>query len=97
MEKAELQVMANGTTRVVVREGDMAGLLALADGENRIEATVVRAAGKPGQWRFDLAGAVKPGSLRVLAGDVVLVTDSEIVFRLQGKTGESVVFVFKSQ
>jgi hypothetical protein len=97
MEKAELQVIANGTTRVVVREGEMAGLLALADGENRIEATVVRAAGKAGQWRFDLAGAVRPGSLRVVAGDVVLVTDSEIVFRLQGKTGERVVFAFKSQ
>jgi hypothetical protein len=33
----------------------------------------------------------------VVAGDVVLVTDSEIVFRLQGKTGERVVFAFKSQ
>jgi hypothetical protein len=73
-------------------------LLALAHGETRIEATVVRAAGKAGKWRFDLApGAVRPGSLRVVAGDVALVTDSEIVFRLKGMAGERVVFAFKSQ
>jgi hypothetical protein len=94
MDKAELQVIANGTT-LVLHEGETSGSLALADGDNRIEATVMSSAGKAGTWRFDLAAeAVRPGSLRVLAGEVTLVTDSEVVFQLKGKSGERVVFTF---
>ena len=56
MEKAEAQVIANGTTRVVwCGKVTYGGLLALADGENRIEATVVPRCGQsPAQWRFEL-------------------------------------------
>jgi hypothetical protein len=98
MQKAELQVTANGTSSLVLREGDTSGVLSLAAGENRIEARVVSADGKAGTWRFHLApGGVVAGTLRVLAGDVALVTDSEVVFQLTGKAGEQFVFTFKKQ
>jgi hypothetical protein len=98
MEKTELQVIANGVVPLEVREGRTSGLMAAPMGDNRIEATVVSTGGRAGTWRFDLpSGAVAPGSLRVLAGDVALVTDSGVVFQLKGKVGERVVFTFKSQ
>jgi hypothetical protein len=93
--KAELQVTANGTSSLVLREGDTYGIFPLAVGENRVEARVVSADGKAGTWRFHLApGAVAAGTLRVLAGDVAHVTDSEVVFQLSGKAGETVLFTF---
>lgn len=39
--------------------------------------------------------AFKPGSLRVVAGTVALITGDTVVFRLQGKPGERVVFTFE--
>jgi hypothetical protein len=64
-------------------------------GENRIEATVVAAAGSPGTWRFELLGPLQPGSLRVLAGDALQVTPSAVVFRASGRPGERFVLTFQ--
>jgi hypothetical protein len=95
--EADLQVIANGINRLAVGQGPTSGRLELAAGENRIEATVVSGAGRAGTWRFDLgAEGIKPGSLRVTSGEVALVTDSEIVFRLKGNAGERIVFTFQS-
>ncbi len=64
-------------------------------GENRVEATLVQATGQPGLWRFEL-GAGASGSLRVIAGEVTLVTPEAVVFRMKGRPGERVVFTFRA-
>ena len=66
-------------------------------GVNRVEAVLVRGSGRSGTWRFDFSGAstFKPGSLRVVAGTVAVITGDTVVFRLQGKPGERVVFTFE--
>jgi hypothetical protein len=57
---------------------------------------LVEGQGKRGTWRFDFGGAgVIAGSLRVVAGEVELVTPDTIVFRLGGRPGERVVFSFR--
>jgi hypothetical protein len=65
-------------------------------GENRIEATVAFATSAPGTWRLDLHGAIRPGSLRVLAGEVLSITPESVVFRVQGRAGERLVLLFHS-
>jgi hypothetical protein len=62
-----------------------------------VEGTVVDADGRPGTWRFQVVGGVRPGSLRVIAGTVVALSADEIVFRLSGKPGERVVWSFRAQ
>jgi hypothetical protein len=47
-----------------------------------------------GSWRFEIAGAV-PGSLRPVAGAVLLLTADAIAFRLEGKPGERVAFSYE--
>jgi hypothetical protein len=37
-----------------------------------------------------------PGSLRVVAGTVALITDDRVVFRLPGRAGERVVITFRA-
>ena len=39
--------------------------------------------------------ASRPGSLRVIAGTVAIITGNAVIFRLQGKPGERVVFTFE--
>ena len=70
------------------------GRSALAEGENRVEATLVAGDGRPGLWRFDLVDGLAVGNIRVLAGDAVSVTTSAVTFRLQGTPGERVAFTF---
>ena len=38
----------------------------------------------------------RPESLRVVAGDVVQLAGDSVTFRLQGRPGERVVFVFRT-
>ena len=53
-------------------------------------------AGAGGSWRFDLqALRIAPGSLQVVAGDVVQLGADTVVFRLRGRAGERVVFAFE--
>jgi hypothetical protein len=77
--------------RVVCREGETrrsvpvgAALIALAQGAG------------PGNVSFDLQAMTKlvGGSLEVVAGDVTAVSGVGIVFRLKGKSGETVIFTF---
>ena len=65
-------------------------------GDNRVEATLVEAR-SAGTWRFDLGGVpdFRPESLRVVAGEVVQLAGDSVTFRLQGRPGERVVFVFR--
>jgi hypothetical protein len=64
-------------------------------GRNRAEAPLVDSGGQAGTWRFTLAaGAVAPGSLRVLAGEAAALGADTVAFRLRGRPGERVVFTF---
>ena len=65
-------------------------------GDNRFEATLVEGRGQPGTWRFEFAGTFQPGSLRVVAGELQLVTAEAIMFRLAGRPGERIVFAFSA-
>jgi hypothetical protein len=67
------------------------------EGEAVVAASLVKADGKPGTWRFeaDRGEALEPGSLRVLRGEVVLLTPTAVVFRLKGAPGEQVAFSYR--
>ena len=92
------QVVVNGSDRRLRRRRPLHG-----DGRgpprrepHRGAARAGRAA--PGQWRFELGStaSLEPGSLRVVAGNVALVTGDAVVFRLSGRPGERIVFTFRA-
>jgi hypothetical protein len=87
------QVIWNGVESMYPGAGVSALPTSGQRGLNRVEAVLVQGDGRPGTWRFDLAG-VQPGSLRIVAGDVALVGESAVVFRLRGRPGERAVFTF---
>jgi hypothetical protein len=61
-------------------------------GEVRVQGVLATASG-PGSWRFERhAGAGPPVRVRVLEGQVSLVTPEAVVFRVRGKPGERVAF-----
>lgn len=99
LEGGSGQVVLNGEAAAFASRGRSAGAAAGRRGLNRIEAQVVDAAGRPGTWRFELGttGSLAAGSVRVVAGDVVLLTENAIVFRLKGRPGERVVFSFRTE
>lgn len=90
------QVVLNGTSGGHQGPGRSQAVGAARRGENRFEATLVEGRGQPGTWRFELAGAFRAGSLRVVAGELQLVTAEAIVFRLAGRPGERIVFAFEA-
>jgi len=94
---AQGQLVLNGAAAFFPRSGRSMGAGEARSGENRIEALLVATEGRGGTWRIQFApGAVAPGSLRVLAGEVALVTDDAVVFRLRGQAGERLVFTFRA-
>ncbi len=95
--QARGQIVVNGTSVVYASSGRSMAVAQGVKGDNRIEAQLVQGGGA-GTWRFDLAatGTFEPGSLRVIAGEVVVVTADAVVFRLSGKPGERVVFAFRA-
>jgi len=70
--------------------------LRVAAGDHRIEGLLVTGDGRPGTWRFELAGSFAAGSLQPIAGDVLGVTVDAIVFRVSGRPGERIGFVFRT-
>ena len=88
------QVIANGSDVVFPGAGRSDLTLPARPGPNRIEAVLVEG-GQAGTWRFALAaGSIRPGSLRAIAGEVVAMGPEAATFRLRGRTGERLVFVF---
>jgi hypothetical protein len=81
---------------VAVGRGRVQASARLPRGESRVEAELLNADGKPGVWRFELGPYVAAGSVRVLSGEPVHVSDSAVVFRLTGKAGERVSFTFRT-
>jgi hypothetical protein len=67
------------------------------EGDVVVAATLLKADGKPGTWRFEAqpGEAIEAGSLRVLQGDVALLTPTAVVFRLKGEAGERVSFRYR--
>ena len=91
------QLIANGADVVFPSAGRSDLALPARLGRNRLEAVLVEG-GAPGAWRFTLAGgSIRAGSLRVLAGEAVVVGPETVAFRLRGRSGERVVFVFDAE
>ncbi len=95
--EGEGQVVANGRVASAVRPGVSAIATDGRTGFNHVEGVLVRGAGRPGFWRFDFSGhaGFTPGSLRVIAGTVSVITGNTVIFSLQGKPGERVAFTFE--
>jgi hypothetical protein len=94
VEGGRLQVIMNGSAVSYLEGGRAYGMSAFVEGTIRVEATLVDGRGKAGQWRFDFLGsrAIAPGSLHVVAGDVVSIAGGSITFRLKGTPGERIAF-----
>jgi len=94
------QLVFNGSSVAFAGSGRSArlGVSAGQQGRNRIEAQLVQASG-PGTWRFDLSSTrgFVAGSLRVVAGEVSLVTGNVLAFRMKGIPGERIVFTFEKE
>jgi len=83
---------------VVAASGQRAQQLGRSrEGAAIVTATLLKADGKPGTWRFEAqpGESIEPGSLRVLQGDVALLTPTAVVFRLKGEAGERVSFSYR--
>ncbi|HYN03426.1 MAG TPA: hypothetical protein VE359_13340 [Vicinamibacteria bacterium] len=91
------QVISNGSFVLFPGPGRSDLLLPTRRGRNRLEALLVEG-GSGGTWRLSLAsGEIRPGSLRVLAGEVAAAGPLSVVFRLQGRPGERVVLGFDAE
>lgn len=90
------QVIVNGSIGAFQERGLRHGAAAVPRGPNRIEAQLVTAAGHPGTWSFQLSGTYRPGTLRVVAGDLLGMTGDAVVFRMAGRPGERLVFTFSA-
>jgi hypothetical protein len=92
------QVVVNGSQALFQGSGPSILTLPTRRGSNRVEATLVSSGEEGGVWRFALAsGGSRPGSLRVVAGEVEAVGPGLVVFRLTGRAGERVVFTFDGE
>jgi len=91
------QVVLNGSAGVYARRGRSTVAAGGRRGTNRVELQLVQA-GDPGKVTVDLRSmpSLVPGSLRVVAGDLVSISDTTITFRLKGRSGERVVFTMEA-
>ena len=96
LDGGRLQVVVNGNTSSYPERGRSFATARIKDGENRLEATVVDAGGKPGTWTIDLSAsaAIQAGSIRVLAGEIESMGAAAVTFRLKGTPGERLAFTF---
>jgi hypothetical protein len=96
---AEGQVVFNGAQTAFAGPGVSRASATARNGENRVEARLQKADGRPGTWRFELQDkqSLEPGSLNVLQGEPVLVMPDALVFRLSGHAGEAVMFTFRAK
>ena len=89
------QIVWDGASVTYAAEGTSAQAAPLTPGTHRVEAQLVSADGKPGTWRFSFGRVVK--GLRPVSGKVDAATPDGITFRLSGRPGERVVFVFDAE
>ena len=97
LEGGRGQVIANGAFVLFPGPGWSELVLPARPGPNRLEAVLIEG-GRAGTWRFTLAsGQIRPGSLRVLAGEVAAVGPLSVAFRLHGRPGERAVLGFDAE
>jgi hypothetical protein len=91
------QVVLNGSAGAYARRGRTNVAAAGRRGTNRVEVQLVQGSG-PGNVTVDLRSmpTFVPGSLRVVAGELVSLSDTTITFRLKGRSGERVVFTVEA-
>jgi hypothetical protein len=89
------QIVWNGASVTYAAEGRTSTAALLQPGPNRVEALLVAGGGRPGTWRFSFPRGVR--GLRPVAGRVDAATPDVITFRLSGRAGERVVFVFETE
>jgi hypothetical protein len=94
--EGRLQLVVNGAEVSYLERGRAYGMGVISEGANHVEATLVEGGGKAGQWTFNFlaAQAIAPGSIRVIAGDALTVSETSITFRLKGTPGERIAFTF---
>jgi len=90
------QMVWDGASVTYAVEGTTSAAVPLTPGMHRVEAQLVSADGTPGTWRFAFVGAAMKG-LRGQSGKVETLGPDSITFRLSGRPGERVVFVFESE
>jgi hypothetical protein len=88
------QIVIDGATVRYQDQGPHALSLPPDAGLRQVVAQLVAGKGRPGSWTFRLSH-VRAGSLRPLGGNPTQVTADSITFRLTGRAGERVVFVFE--
>lgn len=93
---ATAQVTIDGGGAVYQAAGVQRGRLPAPAGRHRIEATLVKADGRSGTWRFLFSGN-HAGPIWHLRGDVLAVTATSIVFRVPGRAGAQVGFAIDTQ
>jgi hypothetical protein len=88
------QVVVNGAQAFFTGPGRAELVFPRAPERTRVEAVLVSGHGA-GPWRFTLAaGSLRPGSLRVVAGDVAAIGPDGVSFRMAGRPGERAVFTY---
>jgi PKD domain-containing protein len=99
VEGGRLQLIVNGSAVSYPDAGRAYGMGTLVEGTNHVEATLVEGSGKAGQWRFEFLGtqAIAPGSIRVMAGEVVTIAEGSVTFRLKGTPGERIALTFEKK
>lgn len=90
------QIILNGSEAYFVGAGQSRVSARGQPGTNRVEALLVDGKGQPGRWGFDLtATRRRVDGLRIVAGQTVSVSPSQVVFALSGRPGERIVFSFE--
>jgi hypothetical protein len=88
------QVVVDGAQAFFAGPGRVEIVLPDKPARTRVEAVLVSGRGA-GPWRFTLAaGSLRPGSLRVVAGDVAAIGPDGVSFRMAGRPGERAVFTY---
>lgn len=66
-------------------------------GENSVEARLVSGGSSEGFWRFDFSATpqFEPGSLVLVAGDLLSLDGRSVTFRVSGVAGERVKFTYR--
>ena len=88
-------VALNGSSVLSAREGEGRATLRPLPGDNLVEARLLEGT-SGGLWQFDLVTStpVRGRALRVVAGELAAVGPDFVTFRLSGRPGERVAFVW---
>jgi len=88
-------VALNGNSVLVAREGEGRAALRPLAGDNLVEARLLEGA-SGGFWQFDLVTGtpLQARALRVVTGELAAIGPDFVTFRLSGRPGERVSFVW---